>query len=275
MMENIEPPGFRDDTTPTKRLPPRSRTRNTSENDSRSELKPCAGFGLGYLMRVPELQSLAIRVIKAELKSAEKRKILQERDNLQRGGSIKPPERSSRSKKLDQPSSLKKGVKLLFERVISNLFHNGAIVIEEGESRKWDNDEGQLMNSLQLWKHKTDETQSQFGESTILSEVSLASTAGTDELELSDIDESDDAYIPVTPHVLYEPVISAMQYGCYGKRQANARTKRQGTSEEDILRHLKNIDSRWDHISSIAVTMQRLEEEEVIWEVSRGVWALH
>jgi hypothetical protein len=226
-------------------------------------------------MRVPELQNLAIRVIKAERKLAEKRKILQERENLQRTGSLKPPDTSSRPKKPVRPGSLKKDVKRLFERAVSNLFHNGAIVIEEGRSRRWDHHEAQLVNLSQFWKHRNGETQSQYGRSTIgtISELSTTSIAAEDELQLSDVDEREDAYVPVTPHLLREPVLLVLKRATRNLRGQQARAR--GVPEEEILEQLKHVDSRWDHVSSVTTALHQLEEEDEIWEVSRGCWVSH
>lgn len=205
---------------------------------------------------------------------AEKRKILREREN-QRGSSTKPSEETSRSKKPTRPTNLKKDVKRLFERVILNLFHDGSIIVEGGKSRKWDQGEAELVNSIQLWKHKNSDTQSQYGDSTLISEVSLASTGGSDDLQLSDEDEGEDAYAPAIPCILRKPVISAIKYASQGRLQVEARTKTRGAPEEDILQQLKNLDSRWDHITSLTTTLEQLEKEDVIWEVSSGVWAMH
>lgn len=275
MMESVKHPKYHCDATPTRRnsFHPSRRVANydSSDEDDLESTDP-SGFGLGYLMRVPELQNLAIRVIKAEGKLAEKRKILQERENLQRSGSLKLSDVSLRPKKHVRPGSLTKDTKRLFERVISNLFHNGAIIIEEGRSRRWDHHEAQLANSLQFWKHKNDETQSLHSEGTI-NELSTATVAVEDEIQLSGVDEREDAYVPVTPRLLYEPVLLVLRRATLNLRGQQARAR--GIPEKEILEQLKCIDARWDHISSVATTLHQLEEEDEIWEVSQGCWVSH
>jgi hypothetical protein len=278
MMESVKHPERHRDATPTRRNPfhlsRRVANYDSSDEDEDDDLESTdpVGFGLGYLMRVPELQSLAIRVIKAERKLAEKRKILQEHENLQQSGSLKPSEVSSRPKKQLRPGSLTKDTKRLFERVISNLFHNGAIIIEEGRSRSWDHHEARLVNSLQLWKHKNGESQSQHGES-VIGEMSTASAAAEDEIQLSDVDDREDAYVPVTPRFLHEPVLLVLRRATLNLRGQQARAR--GVPEKDILEQLKCMDARWDHVSSVATTLHQLEEEEEIWEVSQGCWVSH
>ena len=274
MMDQIKQSRHHGDVT---RKPSCRSQRHTNGHDPYDELesKEWAGFGLGYLMRVPELQDLAVRIIKAERKRAWKRKILQERENGRGNGSAVASDGLPRPMKQIRASSLKKDVKRLFERVISNLFHNGAIVIEEGRSRVWNHYEAQMAKSSQFWKRKTSETLSQDGETTlgIINESSSTPIAAEDELELSDVDEEEDAYVPVMPHLLREPVLLALKRATRNLvgRQARAR----GVSEKEILEWLKCVDARWDHVSTVTAALHQLEEENEVWEVSQGFWVSH
>lgn len=250
------------DCTPTKRR----RSRRSSAKEGLD------GFGLSYLLRVPELRDLAIRTVKEERKREEQRKLAVGKENIRHGS-------SSTTSKPKRPINFKRDTKRLFGEALRMLLQDGMIVIQEGRSRRWDDREASTVEKLHMWKHKDSQTQASPDKSKTLatiSEISVASVA-EEEFALSDVDEDEECFIPVTSRLLSTPLLSAIKIVTAHLNGARLRSKRPkviGAPEEDILEQLHNTDERWSHIWDIGAALKKLQQEDEVYMVSEGVWAI-
>jgi len=241
--------------TPIKR--PRKRRKSVAAEEP-------DGFGLSYLRRVPELHELAVRVVHAERKRVEKRKLKLEKENIGNTSS------SIVSKPKKRPFDLKRDTKRLFGEALRMLVQDGLIVTQEARSRRWDDREAERMERLRMWKCKNTETQAHTTEvhkSRTLATISEISVVPFDQGEfvVSDEDEDEECFVPVTSALLSEPLLTAIRNATGRSNTARLKEKRPkalGASEEEILEQLHNSDERWARIWDITAALKKLEHDE-------------
>lgn len=253
--------------TPTKR-PRKSRKSIAAEG--------LDGFGLSYLCRVPELHELAVRVVHAERKRVEKCKLKLEKENIGNTSS------SAVSKPKKRPIDLKRDTKRLFGEALRMLVQDGMIVTQESRSRRWDDREPERLERLRMWKYKNTETQAHTTEAhtsktlATIDEISMI-PVNEGEFVLSDIDEDEECFIPVTSALLSAPLLAAIRNATSCSNTTRIKEKRPkvlGASEEEILEQLNNSDERWARIWDITAALKKLEQDEEAYEVSERVWAI-
>ncbi|PVF93374.1 hypothetical protein CPB86DRAFT_790217 [Serendipita vermifera] len=260
----------------------RTRSRITS---FASTVASTDGIGLSYLRRIPDLQELAIRVVRAEQRRKEKRRLQQEKENLHRGesanASVVTSSTTKSSRKKKKPDNLKRYIKLLFSQALLTLYQDGLIVPHDGTARRWNEGEAEFVNSSHLWRAKDSKDVTRLdvsAGSTSMGQPSWVSHATVDEeMEISDHDEDEECFVPVTRDLLSEPVLFAIQRASFQRKDHDTgkkSIKSRGAFEEDILIELHNLDSRWDRIYDIRPTLRHLEDAEKIWEVREGCWAI-
>jgi hypothetical protein len=240
------------------------------------------GFGLSYLRRVPDLRELAVRVVKAEQRLKEKRRLQQEKENLYKSDLANASNLTSNTKppRKKKPDNLKRYTKLLFSQALLTLYQDGLLVPHDGAGRRWTEREVELMDNCHLWRSKDGEDSkdtTRVDGSTVLGQPSVSHVTAQDEMEISDHDEDEESFVPVTTELLSEPVFSAIQLATSQRRKdevGKKSIKSRGAFEEDIIKELHNLDSRWDRIYDIKPTLRHLEEIDKIWEVREGCWAI-
>ncbi|KAG8807897.1 hypothetical protein FRC17_004211 [Serendipita sp. 399] len=233
------------------------------------------GFGLSYLRRVPELHRLAHRILAEERRQEKKRRRTQEKENLSKSTkqSTSSPSKLE-NRKVRNP---RKEAKALFEDALRKLWKQGSIVQNEGKTRVWNTEESEWVNELQIWggRASSRDTSSYLLEGT--SRVSTATTTVVEDepMEISDVDENEECHLPVTDELLSAPILEAIKMGLKRARAANKRSERkpQGVPLDDILQQLQ-MDDAWAKVGDISGTLHYLEEQEVLWEYSEGVWAI-
>ncbi|KDQ09332.1 hypothetical protein BOTBODRAFT_191112 [Botryobasidium botryosum FD-172 SS1] len=277
------------DITPTKpkassrRLPPRSpeRTPRPVKRPRDPPSEPVSlGFSLGYLRRVPELHELSRRVVEAERKRVEKLKRRKEREERQRTGKrLTEAERAPTATTTGKEAPRFKQ-KRLFIWAIRALYDEGAIILHDGPGRpiRRAEDEGEQGRGT-MWR---DLTSSSLGNSTTISSVGYSLGSVREESQaledeegyISDPDPGEECYAPVTPALLVDPLVAAIQ-GVIQRGKKTVHGPRRGAAVGDILRHLRH-DQRWARIGEWAVDdgLEELARRERAFEIGKGLWAL-
>lgn len=260
------------------------------------------GFPLSYLRRVPELDCLGRRVVRAEMKRRAKEQKLKEKELRQKE---KEKERLRRSQSILQPSqgsslrspskavsaapkkfssertSLK--VKRLFQMTLRTLREDGTIIVVEGPGRRRDKAGEEKSRSL-CWRDLTDTTMDlSTAASTSIANTTTTSTSSSlvgDSSICMDMDEDppsdpdpayeEECYLPVTAFVLAQPVLEVMRSIFPESGGMN------GATVEEILGRMRRDDGRWSrlHEEHINQTIEHLVEEERVWQAGRNKWGL-
>ncbi|KIO19129.1 hypothetical protein M407DRAFT_31217 [Tulasnella calospora MUT 4182] len=259
------------------------------------------GFSLSQLRRVPELDCLGRRVVRAETKRRAKEQRLKEKEVRQKE---KEKERVRRSQGVLQPSqgslrspskagsaapkkfssertSLK--VKRLFQMTLRILREDGAIIVVEGPGKKWDKD-GEERSRRLCWRELTN-TSMDISSATAASvfNTTTASTASSlmdDSSICMDMDEDppsdpdptyeEECYLPVTAFVLAPPVLQFMG------SIVPAGGGMKGVTVEEILGRMRRDDGRWSRLlgEHIKETIGHLVDDEKVWQVGKDKWGL-
>lgn len=267
--------------------------------------EPIAGFSLSYLRRVPELDCLGRRVVRAEAKRRAKEQKLKEKETRHRERekakererhsdtqSSKPssPASSSRAtpafssppKPSSERTSLK--VKRLFQMTLRTLVADGSIVLAEGPGRSWEKgteDHGRRL----CWRDLTNTTSSTIDPSASSSTLfnttstSTATSASFNDSFSMDMEEDppsdpdttyeEECYLPVTPYVLAEAVLKAM-------RKVIGPGAGRGATLQEVLMRMKKQDERWRQLHEMHIedAMQHLDEKQRVWLVGKDKWGL-
>ncbi|KAG8945900.1 hypothetical protein FRC00_009892, partial [Tulasnella sp. 408] len=199
------------------------------------------GFSLSQLRRVPELDCLGRRVVRAEMKRRAKEQRLKEKEVRQKE---KEKERVRRSQGVLQPSqgslrsptkaasaapkkfssertSLK--VKRLFQMTLRVLREDGTIIIVEGPAKKWDR-EGEERCRRSCWRDLTNtsmdvstfsaasvfNTTTSSAASSLLDDSSICMNMDEDPPSDPDPTYEEECYLPVTAFVLATPVLQVI-----------------------------------------------------------------
>lgn len=225
------------------------------------------GFSLSYLRRVPELSLLARKVTEAEAR----RRVREERKKPKEaaeavGGATSNRFRSSKSIPIPEDRLAGK-MKRLFEWAIRALHKEGSIVLWDGPVHPCASVSAD--DTSRLWKANNSTMSNMTANSTLFSSSSLAglSQLEDDDGYLSDPQEGEEAYSPVTPDYLTEHVEKAMK----GMRP----TGRGQITVDGILRALKK-DDRWRNLGSWSVgdTLELMCKHGRLRELGHGIWDL-
>jgi len=248
-LEDFDDDDFDDfSTTPTKRKPSNDDPFLDNQRTPRAtRSKPYRkadrkGFTLSYLRRVPELSLAARRVVEAEIKR-------RARADRKKDGENQAPKPK---RKVDNEPPGRK-MKRLFTSTIIQLVKEGSIVLWDGPVYRTI-----VRNESQLWR-TTDLTMM-----STASNSSHIPTQFDDVEEVSDPEDPEDSYLPLTPSYLAEIVEPFMA------------RERRAWSTAELLRRLKK-DDRWmalgewdmkdalDHLAD----QGRIERSGEKWLVSR------
>lgn len=236
------------------------------------------GFTLSYLRRVPDLADMAKRVVKA----VAKRRLREERQKAKETTASsttqstrhKPTASSSKAEATDK---LAPRVKRLFQSTIVQLLQEGSIVLWDAPVRPCQQAPKQYGG--RLWKANVTSTSA---DSTVFSTVSGVSVShgGVDEdnLELSDPESNEEAYIPLSPQFLagvVETAIGKLTSVSPGGGKDRRSGRYGATTKEGILAYLKK-DDRWRYLSewNVGEALEVLKAEGRAWCVGKERWEL-
>lgn len=241
--------------------------RPTTTTSTATAVTSPRGFTLSYLRRIPELSLLARKVTEAEVKrrAREERKKAKEAAEAV-GGATSTRSTSSKFRPIPEDKLAGK-MKRLFEWAIRALHKEGSIVLWDGPVRPCTSLSAD--DTSRLWKANNSTTSNMAANSTLFGSSSLA---GFTQLEdddgyLSDPQEGEEAYSPVTPDYLTGHVEKAMK----GMRPTGCGQ----ITIDGILRALKK-DDRWRNLGSWSVsdTLELMCKHGRLRELGHGRWDL-
>ncbi|EGO03591.1 hypothetical protein SERLA73DRAFT_165248 [Serpula lacrymans var. lacrymans S7.3] len=233
--------------SPSISIPQHSRIHTSRRQKDTDPSSHTYGFTLSYLRRVPELALLASRVVRAEAK----RRLRAEREEkMTRPTASSHSRTSSHAKpKQNEPSRLK--MKRLFGWALVKLYEEGSIILWDGPVRKAptglsDSQDCQGETSA-LWKTANS---TMFSVSSTSSSSVLALDEDEEDAQLSDPEENEESYVPLTPALLAAHVRHALQ-----AMQAHPRGRGSGKepSSEEVAIYLRRRDARWARVGAWVV----------------------
>ncbi|KAJ7098754.1 hypothetical protein B0H15DRAFT_822053 [Mycena belliarum] len=234
------------------------------------------GFTVSYLRRVPELALMAKRVVKAEAK----RRARDARKKTEPGGAVVITK--------DMRNDLAKlhpRMKRLFEWAVIQLVKEGAVLSWDGPARPCpgsDTQPGDADTSV-IWKANSS-TSTVGGNSTVMSNASVAED-DEDEGELTDPDEGEEVFLPLTSAFLatrVEKAIRTLTERATARAQASkdgnrprVRAPAPGPAVREIVALLKG-DDMWRNLSEFAVkeALTLLQDEGRAWMIGGDRWEL-
>ncbi|KAG5634701.1 hypothetical protein H0H81_001058 [Sphagnurus paluster] len=234
-----------------------------------------AGFTLSHLRRVPELADMAVRVVKAVAKRRQREERKKAKDALAAAGnssSARPKSSTSalKSTLVDADAEkLSPRVKRLFQATVVQLLREGSIVLWDGPVLACPVRPAQGAGETSgLWKANITSTSA---DSTVFSNASGVSLDEEQMAELSDPDDGEEAYMPLSPRFLAGVVEEALG------RLARVSKGRVygGSTKEGILAYLRR-DDRWRYVSewNVAEALEVLRTEGRVWCVGKDRWDL-
>jgi hypothetical protein len=222
---------------------------------------------------------MARRVVKAEAKRRlrEERKKAKEVTNSRAQNHAKT--KSTTTSQILDNDKIAPKMKRLFKWAVVRLLGDGSIVLWDGPVHAC-----QKMSSshASLWKtNTTTSNPTMDADSTILSTISeVAHSANEEEdrenIELSDPELQEEAYVPLSPSYLAEHVAKAIDVLTTDVETTANRIRRPPQSTmQGILAYLKN-DDRWRFIGewNVEEALQVLKNEKRAWCVEKGRWEL-
>jgi hypothetical protein len=218
------------------------------------------GFTLSYLRRVPDLADLARRIVKQ--KSA----------SHARSQSI-----SARQSVSEYDALLSKNIKRLFQWTILALVQKGEMIVNEGSSYPYSTLtalSGPEGEAKMPWKALKPDSKAR-------SQSSSSSSRRRDNNEgaLSEPDELEESYVPVTPEYIaleLEKVMGRLIHSVNAREYVDPEKKVAKTATKaSIVKSLKR-DDRFQYLSEYAVdeALEFLRDDERAVEVERGHWTL-
>ncbi|KAH0582043.1 hypothetical protein H2248_011703 [Termitomyces sp. 'cryptogamus'] len=242
------------------------------------------GFTLSYLRRVPELADMAKRVVKA----VTKRRLREERHKAKEAAAARSVKctqaKASTGPRTGTVMQVEGGngprIKRLFQATIVQLLKEGSIVLWDGPIYPCPTADKPKEQVGGLWKANVTSTST---DSTLLSagSVTIIGDEGEEDV-LSEPDNNEEAYVPLSPAFLAEVVEEAIgKLTCSPTVPGLARGKKQNnkwsraTTKEGILAFLRK-DDRWRYLSewNIREALDVLEVEQRAWCIGRGLWEL-
>jgi len=220
---------------------------------------------------------MARRVVKAEAK----RRLREERKKTEvasNNAQNHPKSMSTTSQTLDKDKIASK-MKRLFKWAIVHLLQDGSIVLWDGPVRACPQMSGSYTSGL--WHANATSNSTVGADSTLFSvinEVNHRIDAECDgDMELSDPESNEEAYIPLSPDYLAIHVARAID------ALTNIETKKNGevikrpprSTKEGILAYLRK-DDRWRYVGEYNVeeALQVLKSDKRAWCVEKGRWEL-
>ncbi|KAF7317278.1 Stn1 domain-containing protein [Mycena chlorophos] len=236
--------------TPTRSAPRPSPSSNSAEP---------RGFAVSYLRRVPSLALLAKQVAHAEWK----RRALDEYNKAKAQG-----EHPSKPKPEKDPRKRRARTKRLFGWALQQMMRDGDVVSWEGERRSVEElEDGGDGDGSAIWR--MDASMPSFSASTSTSTSINTSTADLSDGELSPPDETEEAFLPLTPSFIVSAVERAMKV--LASRSA-------AVDVPAILRYLRRSDDMWSHLNAFAVedALAVLGQQGSAWcvDTREGRWEL-
>ena len=236
------------------------------------------GFTLSYLRRVPTLADMAERVAKAERRRRvrEERKKCKELGNARSHPSDNGGNPASTSLSPTANVKLSQQVKELFKRTIIRLLQDGSIFLWDGPVRPILPPQDRFPES-HLWTTDISNTNVSANSTIFSSTIGISQTGeGQEEVVISDPEDNEESYIPMSPNYLAGFVEAAI--GAINKKYEDARRRGQlekGATREAVLRYLKQ-DDRWRYVGewSIIEALEVLRKEGRAWSVGKGQWEL-
>ncbi|KAJ7498499.1 hypothetical protein FB451DRAFT_1087 [Mycena latifolia] len=235
--------------------------------------QPTYGFTLSYLRRVPELALMAKRVVKAE---AKRRAREARKKALASGNGAVVVTKTMRN---DQ-GKLHPRMKRLFGWAVLQL-------VKEGDVISWDSPARPCGGGAQpgpadadtsaLWKVNSS-TSTAGGNSTVMSSASVAED-DEDEGELTDPEEDEEVFVPLTPVFLATAVEKAIrtlsERAARERSSARVRAPAAGPAVREIVAYLKS-DDMWRNLSDFTVkeALALLQDEGRAWMIGADRWEL-
>ncbi|KAI0254872.1 hypothetical protein BJV78DRAFT_1183480 [Lactifluus subvellereus] len=265
---------------------PRSHPASCAEHSGhRDEKQAVIGCTLSFLLRVPELATLARRVVQAEARQREKRKESQSEvvvnSTAERRKALVPSTEGPIPK-----------VKRLFSWAIRKLYQDGSIILWDGPSLSVLEPPHRALDSSKLYRSSRPDDNNR---STSSHRISGCGAQPADHTEdLSDPPSDEEAYASLSTAYLATQVeqairsFTALQTKRKGEIQETflgpAVSRRRllplpGPTKDDITNHLKRRDDRWKRVNAWAVqeALEWLRDNDRVWCVSEdggGRWEL-
>ena len=222
---------------------------------------------------------MARRVVKAEGKRRLREERKKAKETASSNAQSHPKANSTTSEILDKDKIAPK-MKRLFKWAVVRLLKDGSIVLWDGPVRACRKTAGSHASGL--WKANTTSNSAMGADSTIFSAIREATQLTSveddeEDMELSDPESCEEAYIPLSPSYLAEHVarvIGALTNVETKKGASTVRRPAQST-KEGILAHLRK-DDRWQFIGEwdVEESLQVLKSEKRAWCVEKGRWEL-
>jgi len=247
-------------------------------------------FTISYLRRVPELYLLASRIVKYAYKAHFKEQQRQAKSASQPcpskpGGPFSFPNRSlnGMSSLLD-PHHLRRKIKTLYVRTIQELHRDGAVILTFGRCRPIPSDEsGFLPDMPDIWK-ETDASRAD--SKSYCDRDPIFPMRGDSEEELSEPEDNEDGYIPLTRELLCMKVTDAIITMHRASTQMRIKYSVPGDnplyhgkirppSPGEIAIWLAREDE-WRQVGELVVldALQHLRELDVVYKVAQGRWQI-
>ncbi|ESK92858.1 succinate:fumarate antiporter [Moniliophthora roreri MCA 2997] len=243
------------------------------------------GFTLSFLRRVPELNDMGKRVVKAEAKRRAKeaaKKAAADASQKGRGGACIP----STSTAISRPEvSTAARMKRLWRSTILHLAKEGSIVLWDGPvypipsndetvAGPWRSDTG----ISQSFFHSLNATANTSGMSVFSSATERPLDDQDDEeIGLSDPEPGEESYVSLTPRYFSIEVEKAIRVLSAGSRAQSKSTGKMvpGPTKQSILVYFRR-DDRWRQIGewNVQEALDVLRDEGRAWDDRHGVWDL-
>ncbi|PSR70567.1 hypothetical protein PHLCEN_2v13538, partial [Hermanssonia centrifuga] len=291
---------------------PRRPSSSYTTNAQRSSNGKCAsdegdpfmkGYTLSHLRRVPELATLARRVVDAESKRRVREERKKQKEEEAAKGSTSTSSSMHRSSRTDKSRNSKESeprnakMKRLFRFAIRQLYEEGSIVLWDGPVRALPSPPparlftaSSVSMPSSLWKSSASTAGDSTGLSLMSTNTSLITMQETEEDQSywSDPPANEESYIPLTPaylcHVVEGAIASIVARRSQASRQGHSSiaglngvdlakrisgNRPAGPTAGEIVDYLKKRDERWMRVGEWAV------KEALEWGMERGrVWCL-
>lgn len=247
------------------------------------------GFTISYLRRIPELHLLASRIVEYAYKSQFREQRRQTRSASQ-PLSGKPAAASSRPNRslnaiasLPDAQLLRRKIKTLFVRTIQELHRDGAVIISFGACRSVPSSDVQFLpDTPHIWK----ENNASRIDSTHYDPESIFPRRDDPEDELSEPDDNEDAYIPLTRELLCVKVTDTIMTMCRASTLTRLKYAVPGDSPSydgklrppspgEIANWLAR-EEEWRQVGELVVldALQQLRDLDVVYKVPQGRWQI-
>lgn len=267
---------------------PKPRSRKTSKKHYQDDGSGQHGFTLSYLRRVPVLAEMARAVVYAEAKRREKEKRKREKENQSQHSQRSSLKSSSAASQTGSSGLLDhrlvaRNMKRLFQKTIRDLYRDGNIIIWNGPTRPCQDaleaDGNSIADSDGLWKSSNKDSPSS---SAMTSTASSACNKLTQDKRLdgylSDPDENEESYLPVTARTISPFVLRALRRltGLEDGSRVQSRRRPRAPTVDELTAYLRNSDAQWTNLGAwdVEAALDWLESEEHVFKAGGGRWAV-